>query len=143
MLKIKSYENLGKLLYCSILFSFLVIYGLSLLTIIIWYKRKDNIILFYPRITLLIVIVCLILWLFYLIRKWNFNRNLFFSLIGTILVYELLILTIIWNKLEIYDVIFYLLLGSILVLCLHMIWISATVQSEKNDKEKPKVLPKR
>ena len=124
----KYYEFLGKLLYFTILSSFFVVYGTRLFRIMKW-RKNISIALFYPRLALLIIIVFLLLWAFYPLKKRVLKRELFFCIISLTALYENLIFFIVNRIYGIVptdsDIGFYLLAMFIVVICLWMIYIDA------------------
>lgn len=128
------YEFLGKLLYLSILLSFFGTYSLKLFRIIN-IDKDMSVALFYPRLILLIAIVFLLLWSFYLLRRWVMNRGLFFCVVSLIAIYETLILFFVNNRYGVKpsdsDIGFYLFSLFIVGMCLWLIWISANVNKFK------------
>ena len=125
----KYYILMGKLLYISILLFFSDIYFTKLFYIIKNISRGSDVALFYPRIILLGVLVILLLRLFYLLRKWSFSREIFFSMISASIIYEILILFFVNEvygvKISDSHIIYYLVYGFIIILCLLIIWLDA------------------
>ena len=142
----KYYDFFGKLLHFSILLSFFITYSIRLFRIM-KASKEMSVALFYPRLILLITIVFLLLWSFYLLKKWTLNRDLLFLVISLIMIYETLILFVV-NK--IYgvepsdsDIGFYLMSMFIVMLCFWMIYIDAKFNKKFKNEKKPKILFKR
>lgn len=142
----KYYEFLGKLLYFSILLGFFSTYSISLFRII-KRSREMSVALFYPRFILLIAIVFLLIWSFYLLKKWTFKRELFFCIISLIAIYETLIFFVVYKVYGIkpskYDIGFYLYSMFIVLICLWMIWVSVNIKIKSKNETKPQILSKR
>lgn len=133
----KYYEFLGKLWYVLILLVFSHRYFKNLFYILKNKSRGSYIALLYPRIVLLSIMITLLLYSFYLLRKWIFKREIFFSIISLAIVYEILILFFV-NKIygirfSNFHMIDYSLFGFLIILCFWMIWIDA--KRDKNFKK--------
>lgn len=130
-------KNLDKILLCIILFGFFINYTLALIKAIYNITIGKVLWFTFPRSIILIMITITALISIYKIYTNQFNQNLFIVLAGLIIIYELFIFNVFPYRIDHY-------ISGIFIMVVFLFLIYRHIKNiSKNDKTKPKILPKK